>query len=280
MLDDLVTPRKTASDPPTELRKYLGLWGLVPDGEVQETRTSLLMPVRRQHEPGMLKLARESEEHRAGKLMAWWQGEGAVRVLAEADGVLLLERAMGPRSLAAMARAGGDDEATRILCAVTRRLHGHAARPPDHLVPLEEWFGPLLQWVGADKSIAQGRAVAIELLTARQERVVLHGDIHHENVLDGGPRGWLAIDPKGLWGDRAFDFVNILRNPDDKAALVPGRFLHRVERISQAAGLDRDRLLRWTLAFASLSAVWILGDGDEPVLDLAVARLASAALRV
>lgn len=43
--------------------------------------------------------------------------------------------------------------------------------------------------------------------------VVLHGDIHHGNVLDGGERGWRAIDPKGLLGERTFDFVNILLAP-------------------------------------------------------------------
>jgi aminoglycoside/hydroxyurea antibiotic resistance kinase len=42
---------------------------------------------------------------------------------------------------------------------------------------------------------------------------VLHGDLHHGNVLDFGLRGWLAIDPKGLLGERGFDFANIFTNP-------------------------------------------------------------------
>lgn len=229
--------------------------------------------------PAMLKLAHEQEEERrGGRLMSWWNGDGAARVLAEDDGVLLLERATGVRSLAAMARAGQDDEATRILCRATRRLHEHPAPPPPDLVSLDDWFAPLLQANDAAGVIAQGRDVARELLAHPQEIVVLHGDIHHENVLDAGPRGWLVIDPKGLWGERTFDFANILRNPDEAIALVPDRFTRQVEVIAEAAALDRTRLLQWTLAFASLSAVWVLADGDEPARDLAVAELAAAAL--
>jgi streptomycin 6-kinase len=255
----------------------LARWELVPDGGEIITPSSVLLPVRRLGVPAMLKIAHEKEEQRGGRLMAWWNGDGAARVLAEDDGVLLLERATGPRSLAAMARSGRDDEATRILCAATRRLHDHRAPLPPDLVTLDNWFEPLLR-SGNPGVIAQARTVARDLLAAKREVVVLHGDIHHENVLDAGPRGWIAIDPKGLLGERTFDFVNILRDPDEAVALAPGRFARQAEVIAEAASLDRTRLLQWTLAFAGLSAVWILGDGDVPTLDLGVAELARAAL--
>jgi streptomycin 6-kinase len=91
-------------------------------------------------------------------------------------------------------------------------------------------------------------------------------------------RGWVAIDPKGLWGERTFDFVNILRNPDAATALAPGRFHRQVEVLTVAAVLERRRLLKWTLAFAGLSASWHLADGEPADLDLAVAGFAAAAL--
>jgi streptomycin 6-kinase len=121
-------------------------------------------------------------------------------------------------------------------------------------------------------------AAARELLDEPRDIVVLHGDIHHGNILDFGSRGWLAIDPKHLVGERTFDFVNILRNPDAGVALRPGRFSRQATVVADAARLDRARLLKWTLAFAGLSAAWILGDGEQPDLDLAVAELAAAEL--
>lgn len=257
---------------------HLARWSLVADGAPIVTSTSLLLPVRRAGTPAMLKIARETEECRGGRLMAWWNGDGAARVLAEDDRVLLLERAIGPRSLAAMARSAQDDEATRILCRITERLHRHGAPPPRDLVSLDSWFGPLLRAHDHGGILARARSVARDLLCDRGEVVALHGDIHHGNVLDAGPRGWIAIDPKGLLGERTFDFVNILRNPDDATALAPGRFARQIDVIAAAAALDRHRLLQWTLAFAGLSAVWILGDGDHPGLDLAIAELAAASL--
>jgi streptomycin 6-kinase len=257
------------------LGPHLARWDLVPDGEPIETPSSLLLAVRHNGVPAMLKIAREEEERRGGALMAWWDGDGAARVLAQHGPALLLERADGPRSLAAMVADGQDDEASRILCAVTKRLHAPRASPPPELVPLTRWFEALAPAARTQGGLlAQAASAAQTLLADPRDVVTLHGDIHHGNVLDGGERGWLAIDPKGLLGDRTFDFVNILRNPDAAAALTPGRFERQVALLAATASIERQRLLDWTLAFAGLSAAWHLADGTPADLDLAVARLA------
>jgi len=49
--------------------------------------------------------------------------------------------------------------------------------------------------------------------------------------------------------------------------------------IRDAVSLDRRRLVQWTLAFAGLSAAWHLAEGRLAELDLAVAGLATVALR-
>jgi streptomycin 6-kinase len=259
---------------------YLDRWNLTPDGEPIATATNLLLPVRHDGTPAMLKIATDEEERRGAETMVWWAGEGAARVLAHDGNALLMERATGERSLADMARSGRDDEAMRILCAAASWLHTPRSRPlPLSLVPLETWFRelePVAARYGGILTPASETARA--LLAEPREIVVLHGDIHHGNVLDFGPRGWLAIDPKGLLGERTFDFVNLLRNPDDETALAPGRFARQASVIAEAAGLDRVRLLRWTLAFSGLSAAWILEDGDEPVLDVAIAEVAAGEL--
>lgn len=258
---------------------YLARWKLVPDGTEIATPSSALLPVRRQGEPAILKIARDEEERRGGRLMVWWQGDGAVRVLMHDEAALLLERADGPATLAAMVAEGRDDEASRILCSVARRLHAVRGEPPPWLEPLERWFGALAPSAASHGGfLAEAHAVACRLLATPQEIVVLHGDIHHGNVLDGGVRGWLAIDPKALLGERIFDFVNILRNPDGATALAPARFERQLAIVARSASLERRRLLEWTLAFAGLSASWHLADGTSPALDLDIARLAAALL--
>jgi streptomycin 6-kinase len=260
-------------------QSYLARWHLVADGDWIETPSSLLLAVRRDGRPAMLKIAREEEERRGGRLMAWWGGDGAARVLEQDGAALLIERAVGPRSLVAMVADGHDAEASRILCAVVRRLHAPRPSPPPDLMPLSLWFEMLAPAANAlGGLLREANAAAQRLLSSPRDVVALHGDIHHANVLDGGERGWLAIDPKGLLGERTFDFVNILRNPDAATALAPGRFSRQVEFLAQAAALDRRRLVEWTLAFAGLSAAWCIADGESAELDLAVAQLAAATL--
>ena len=259
--------------------EYLVRWRLEPDGEPIATHSSRLLPVRRDGLPAMLKIALEDEERRGAALMEWWNGFGAARVLAHEDDALLLERAEGGGSLIEMARSGHDDEATRIMCAVASSLHAPKDRPPSTLVPLATWFRALA--AGSMKHggiLERAAATARRLLDAPRDTVVLHGDIHHGNVLDFGRRGWLAIDPKGLWGERGFDFANILCNPDLAIATAPGRFARQADVIAEAAGLDRERLVKWALAFAGLSAVWTLEDGAEPEVDLAIAEIAASEL--
>jgi streptomycin 6-kinase len=263
---------------------YISRWHLIPDGDPIVSRNARLLPVRVGGEGAMLKVATEAEERLGGVLMEWWHGDGAARVLARDEHALLLERAEGGRSLADMAHGGCDEEACRILCAVAARLHAPRAKPLPELIPLSQRFEELEPAAGAHGGILVRCAeTARALLRDPREVGVLHGDLHHGNVLDFGARGWLAIDPKGLVGERAFDFANIFTNPDldDPArplATGPETFARRVEIVAEAAKLDRTRLLRWILAWTGLSAAWFLGDGDSAAVDLQVAELAAAAL--
>jgi streptomycin 6-kinase len=264
---------------------YISKWRLVPDGEPIVTRAARLLPVLRHGEPAMLKLSFEEDERLGGAIMEWWSGDGAARVLAREEHALLLERATGQASLSDMARTGQDDEACRILCLTAARLHAPRARPLPDLTPLAQWFRELAPAARTHGGILSRCAETAEaLLRDQREIVVLHGDLHHDNVLDFGERGWLAIDPKHIVGDRGFDFANIFTNPDladptRPVATEPGRFARRLDIVAEAGKLDRLRLLSWILAWAGLSAAWFLGDGDPMAeIDLHIAKLAAAEL--
>lgn len=229
--------------------------------------------------PAMLKVALIPEEARGSRQLAWWAGAGAARVL-EIDGdAVLLERALGAQSLVNMARTGLDPEATSIIVAVAAMLHRPNSAPPPELVSLEEWFESLFAAaISSGGEFRVAAAMAERLLISTPEAIPLHGDLHHWNVLDFGGC-WRAIDPKGLVGDRAFDLIHLLRNPDRQAALAPGRLRSRVDQVAQEAVVDRVRLLEWAVAFAGLSAAWATEDGESPQADLAMLRAASAILR-
>ena len=260
---------------------WMTRWGLVADGDGFTTKFgSQLRPVRFGGAPAMLKIAVHIEEERGGALMQWWDSVGAAQVLAREGPALLLERLDGGRDLTAMARGGQDDEATAILCQVAAGLHAPRDRPaPDTLVPLDVWFRSLAPAAAAhggtfDSALAAARS----LLAEPRDLAVMHGDLHHGNVLDGGPRGWLAIDPKGVFGERGFDYANLFYNPWPTAA-DPGRLQRRLALVAEASGLEPARLLRWILAYGGLSAAWTLESGmpeDGPDRALQIAEMAAA----
>ena len=268
----------------TPLDDRLRYWRLTSDGQPTVTRTGHVLPVRRNGEALMLKLSADEDERAAGTLLAWWNGDGAARVSAHDGQALLLERAQGTRSLSDMARGGRDDEACRVLCATAARLHAFRPDPPASLVPLARWFealGPAAAMHGG--VLVRCDVHARALLAEPRDVCPLHGDLHHGNVLDFAARGWLAIDPKGLCGERGFDLASLFGNPDmadpeHAVATFPERFARRLAVVSEAAGLERARLLRWVLAWAGLSAAWSLDDGTSPVVALRVAGLAAAEL--
>jgi streptomycin 6-kinase len=225
----------------------------------------------------MLKVAFNQEEREGAALMTWWNGDGAARVIASEAEALLLERAEGSGSLSTMSATGGDDEACRILCTTVGHLHASRGSPaPEVLAPLPVWFRQLEPAAAKHGGVLvmSARAARTLLATSCDERV-LHGDVHHDNVLDFGDRGWLAIDPKALHGERAFDYLNLFCNPWP-VAKTPGLLRRRLGIVASAADLNPDRLLMWVLAYAGLSAAWSIDDGGDPTNALEIAQIAAA----
>ena len=263
---------------------YMSRWHLVADGTPVRTASSYLVPVTRDGYPAMLKVTSDPDERRGNHLMTFWNGPGAAAVLEHDREALLLERAVIGRTLADLVYAGLDDEATRNLCKIAGLLHSASLLPQKDMRSLKSWFAELLEPLpNSAEWLKDCAGQARSLLSDPQEQIALHGDLHHDNVLDFGARGWRAIDPKGLYGERAADFAALFLNPDladsqRPYAIFPQRFQHRIRLVSSHAGIEPVRLLRWIHAWSGLSAVWFVKDGAAPETQRAIAHLASEAL--
>lgn len=194
-----------------------------------------------------------------------FDGQGAARLLdADPDaGMLLLER-IDPGSL--LADVSDDDRAMAIAAEVMIRLW----REP----PAEHSFRTVRRWTQGlsqpqakagllpRELVERAKSVLDELSVQPVPSLLLHGDFHQFNVLNGGPRGWLAIDPKGAVGDPGYDLGPLLRNLllqcDDPAR----RLERRVRRLSMELSMDPERVLSWAFAGAVLSACWAIEDGE------------------
>src|SRR5260370_29751381 len=83
-----------------------------------------------------------------------------------------------------------------------------------------------------------------------------------------------------MLGEYAFDYANVFCNRNHKTVADPRRFRRRLEIVTKAAHLDRNRMLRWILAWGGLSAAWKINDNIPPDTPLRVAELAAAELRL
>ncbi|OCP19022.1 MULTISPECIES: aminoglycoside phosphotransferase family protein [unclassified Ensifer] len=261
---------------------YFGKWSLRPDGEIIVTPSSHLHPVRYRNQSAMLKLAQDPEEKFGRLPMLYWNGQGAAKVY-ESDGeAVLMERTDSRRNLFHLAMTGSDEEATRIICRTVAKLHTPRSTPvPQDLVPLDKWFGSLEAAAPAQGGLFVRALEAAKGLFADPEPpVVLHGDVHHANILDFGDRGWLAIDPKRVHGDRGYDYANLFCNPELPLVIAPGRLRRHLPIVAEQTGLGPRRILQWVLAYAGLSAAWFLEDGDDLGVesDLTMAAIAIAEL--
>lgn len=194
-----------------------------------------------------------------------YDGRGAARLLeCEAEaGALLLER-VEPGVM--LARLEDDDQASLIAAGVLERLW-RPAPESEALLSAAGWaegIGRLRQrFEGGtgplDETLVERAERAFsELLGSTQERTLLHGDFHHYNILQASREPWLAIDPKGVVGERAYELGALLYNPlgFPQRADLGRRLRRRVDLLCERLGLERERVIGYGLAQAVLSACW------------------------
>lgn len=204
------------------------------------------------------------------EVLRLYDGHGIVQLL-EADidrGVMLLERLQPGTPLSTLA---DDQRATSIAAQVMRQLWRPA--PRQHSFPtVAKWAAGLRRLRrrfegGAGplpaRLVEKAEALFVELIGSMAEPVLLHGDLHHDNILAAERQPWLALDPKGVIGEPACEVGALLHNiaPQFLAGSSPGRILaRRVHQLADELGFDRARVRDWGLAQAVLSAWWSIED--------------------
>ncbi|HZC05220.1 MAG TPA: aminoglycoside phosphotransferase family protein [Ktedonobacterales bacterium] len=262
---------------PALLEEYALQWDLSPLPPFPGLTYNYVTPVMRvDGSPAVLKTGVPGDEFRASiAFLRLCEGHGAVRLL-EGDAercVMLMERAFPGVPLA---RLDDDDAATVIGADVMREFWRPAPAPSSHPFPtVAHWLrafervralyggasGPL-----PERLLARAESLAGDLLVSAPYERLMHGDLHHDNIVSAEREPWLVIDPKGLVGDPGYETGPFINNPYGRMETWrdPARnFARRADIFAERLSYPRDRILAWGFVQAVLSAAWYIEDGSD-----------------
>lgn len=218
----------------------------------------------------------QEEELRALK---HFDGHGSIAVIDcnPKYQALLLQQAVPGNSLKDL-YLKQPEKAMESYVDVMRKLHKKA--PPQnltHFLHINDWFKVL------DRSsshhlptllLEKAKLLKTQQIKTMKKNLVLHGDLHHDNILLNGHE-WLAIDPKGIIGESAFelaafDLINDSEMSDPRT--IKPLLFKRITQLSTLAALDENRLRNWVFLRIMLSAAWFIEDKGDPQKMLRLAE--------
>lgn len=259
---------------PTRIATLERAWRLDWLAELETNGACAVIGLVRRHDgrDAILKLGFPHEEarHEASALRAWG-GDGAARLLAVSDDgfALLLERCVPGESLWSL----NVDAGNAVICDLARRLW----RPVGADAPFTRLDAAVAAWCAQapDERCAAGYAPEVvkaalqlggSLCADAPAAVLLHGDLHPGNILSAERVPWLAIDPKPLVGDPAFDWAQLLANRVPVACTLPdpcAELTRQTLMLAANGGDDPARVAGWAVVKA---LGWDLGAAPTAVL--------------
>jgi|GEM_PF-10596 len=251
--------------PQAHLGYYLDQWDLRDPVkvDVKSEVSDVYIVTQNDGSKAALKILKERgvwAEAAAPKVLKSYNANGSVNLLKSDKYAHLLEYLSG-EMLSIIVKNGDDDKATHIVVDIIKNLHKDCHDNDKSYFTMHDYFEEL--YLQADKMddprYKQATNLVDYLLKTSQGETLLHGDMHYANIMNSD-RGWLAIDPKGLWGEPIYDLANFFNNPESMPDLVsnPDRVNKLADVFSAGLGYDRNRILQYAAAHMALNSAWHL----------------------
>jgi len=242
-------------------------WGLEFIEPILGGWVSLVYSVRYSGQNAVLKLTFPNWEFRSEvKALLAYDGLGTVPVIGyDIDAVAILMPLIEPGT---SLREEPDRIAVPVAIEAMKKLRDAPFEPTD-FPNLERWYKELFEEKIADswlpfELVQLARETVRNLLCTQDQKVLLHADLHHQNILLGKD-GWTVIDPKGVVGDPAFEPSAFMRNPlglSKTSRNLREDLNKRIKDFSDGLGYDPYRVWGWAFSQTLLSAHW----ANEPDL--------------
>lgn len=247
---------------PEQVQQLEQLWGLSQLKPYGNLSYNYVLSGYQGERPIVLKLGMDRISlDREAKALQAFMGYGAVAILDCRANALLLQRAV-PRHSLKEYQPHGEQSAIEIACNVIERLH-RAPAPAEafsHFPHIQEWLSTLdKEWLLPQSHLQRAHLLKKQLLLAQTSPVLLHGDLHRDNILSNGDE-WQVIDPKGVIGFPINEVWACVEEPYYDLQYIAKRFAYNF-----------DEAVKWYYVHAIVGACWQVEDHLDPkkFLDLA-----------
>ena len=248
---------------PEQVRQLELLWGLSSLAPLENLTYNYVLSGLQGDIPIILKLGpNASDLGREANALDAFKSFGGVSVLDRQDNALLLQRALPGQPLKGYPLKNGIKN-IGIACQVVKKLH-QAPLPKDGNFPhIQDWLSTLdKDWGFPGNYLQEARTLKKQLLhTSTELTVLLHGDLHQDNILAHGD-DWLVIDPKGVIGFPINEIWACIEEPH-----------YDLEFVSNYFGYRLDDVIKWYYVHAVLAACWQVEDNLAPTRFLNLAEL-------
>ncbi len=212
------------------------------------------------------------------KTLSYFNGNGVVQLIDTSDmhDALLLEQLQPGITLKTLF-PHNDAQATQIAAKLIKAMHD---KPVEHNVQfqtVEQWLDKLRTCKNGSiprSHLQKAQALAQQLISSESAQYVLHGDLHHENILQSNS-SWKAIDPKGVIGELGYEVAMYMCNPIAKLSQqenIKDIIEQRLSIFAKMLEIDKQRIAQWSYVQAVLAACWASEDGVDSAPFIACAN--------
>lgn len=245
------------------------LWGLSNLQVMPNLSYNYVASCIQNEHPVVLKIraCKEELQDEANALKAF-AGRGCVKMIDinVELGAILLQRVV-PGTFLKDLFPDKDEQSVRIISGVIKNLQSVPFHDIQKFPHVSSW----LTTIGKDWNIPQNyllkaRILTEQLLSTSEKQVLLHGDLHHENILLSKQGKWLAIDPKGVIGDPVYEVGSSILNPTPELPEnkdVKSIIQKRIDLFAKLLEFDRKRIFDWAYVQAALGACWAVEYGSD-----------------
>ncbi|MEK7137679.1 MAG: aminoglycoside phosphotransferase family protein [Patescibacteria group bacterium] len=256
-------------------------WELTLEPHAYDLSYNFIAPVRtKDNQKAILKIGfpKEKEVLTEIESLRYFPGKYSVRILEHNVKLraFIVER-LTPGTSLRETHLKNDPEATQIALPLLRGIPVNV--PKNHKFPsLADWAKVFervrnmnVKGTITHSILDQAQRTFEKLDATKKEEKLLHGDLHHDNILCDEKRGWIAIDPKGVIGDPSFNGSRFIINnwsdrPTDELLQL------RVTMIAKALGYDEARIAGWAYVDYIISNCWTLEGTGMSKIDLSFAQ--------